>query len=73
MLFHEIKEIIKEIRGGQPVIMADDESRENEGDIIFPAQFVTSEKVNLMMKEARGLICVPLTEERVQDRSTGQR
>ena len=65
MPFHRIEEIIEEIRQGRLVIMADDESRENEGDIIFAAPFVTPEKVNFMMKEARGLICVPLTQERI--------
>ena len=48
------------------IIMADDESRENEGDLIFAAQFVTPDKINFMMKEARGLICVPLAEERIE-------
>ncbi len=66
MPFDKIKEIIEDIRQGRPVIMADDESRENEGDLIFAAQFVTPEKINLMMKEARGLICVPLTEKRAK-------
>lgn len=66
MPFHKIEEIIEEIRQGRRVIMTDDESRENEGDVIFAAQFVTPEKVNFMMKEARGLICVPLTEERIE-------
>lgn len=64
--FNPIREIIEDIRQGRMVIMADDESRENEGDLIFPAQFVTPEKVNFMMKEGRGLICVPLTDERVE-------
>ncbi|MBI4115032.1 MAG: bifunctional 3,4-dihydroxy-2-butanone-4-phosphate synthase/GTP cyclohydrolase II [Candidatus Omnitrophica bacterium] len=66
MSFHSIKEIVEEIREGRIVIMTDDESRENEGDLIFAAQFVTSEKVNFMMKEGRGLICVPLAEERIE-------
>lgn len=66
MRFSEIEEIVEEIRQGRIVIMGDDESRENEGDLIFAAQFVTPEKVNFMMKEARGLICVPLTEERIE-------
>lgn len=66
MSFHSVEEIIDQIRQGRVVIVADDESRENEGDLIFAAQFVTPEKVNLMMKEARGLICVPLTEERIE-------
>ncbi len=66
MRFNTIEEITKEIRLGRMVIIADDESRENEGDLIFAAQFVTPEKVNFMMKEGRGLICVPLTEERIE-------
>lgn len=66
MPFHPSEKMIDEIRRGKVVIMADDESRENEGDLIFAAQFVTPEKVNLMMKEARGLICVPLAEERLE-------
>ncbi len=66
MPFNKIEEIIEEVRQGRVVIMADDESRENEGDLIFAAPFVTPEKVNLMMKEARGLICVPLSEERIE-------
>lgn len=66
MPFHKIEEMIEEVRQGHMVIMADDESRENEGDLIFAAQFVTPEKVNFMMKEGRGLICVPLTEERIE-------
>ena len=61
--FNSIEELIEEIASGRMVIMADDESRENEGDLIFAAQFVTPEKVNFMMKEARGLICVPLADE----------
>lgn len=66
MRFNQIEEIIQEIRTGKIVILADDESRENEGDLIFAAQFVTPEKVNFLMKEARGLLCVPLTEERIE-------
>lgn len=64
-MFNSIEEIIEDFKAGKQVIIADDESRENEGDLIFPAQFVTPEKVNFMMKHARGLICVPLAEERL--------
>lgn len=60
-----IQEIIDEIRAGRMVIMADDEARENEGDLIFAASAVTPEKINFMMKHGRGLICTPLTEERI--------
>ena len=66
MPFNQIEEIIEEFRNGHIVIMTDDESRENEGDLIFAAPFVTPEKINFMMKEGRGLICVPLTEERIK-------
>ena len=66
MQFNRIEEIIEEIRQGHLVILADDESRENEGDLIFSAQFVTPEKVNFLMKEGKGLICVPLAEERIE-------
>lgn len=65
-MFHPIEEIIEEIQAGRIVIMADDESRENEGDLIFAAQAVTPEKVNFMMKFGRGLICVPVDEERIE-------
>ena len=63
--FNSTEELIGDIREGRFVILVDDESRENEGDLIFAAQFVTPEKINFMMKEARGLICVPLPDERL--------
>jgi 3,4-dihydroxy 2-butanone 4-phosphate synthase/GTP cyclohydrolase II len=66
MHFSKIEEIIEEIRQGRMVIMADDESRENEGDLVFAASAVNPEKVNFMMKHGRGLICVPITEERME-------
>ena len=54
---------IELFRNGHPIILVDDEDRENEGDIAIPAQFVTTELVNFMVSEARGLVCVPMTEE----------
>ena len=57
-----VPEIIDEIRAGRMVILVDDEDRENEGDLIFAAEFVTPEKINFMAKHGRGLICMPLTE-----------
>ncbi|MBI3306314.1 MAG: 3,4-dihydroxy-2-butanone-4-phosphate synthase, partial [Candidatus Omnitrophica bacterium] len=66
MQFNTIEEIIEEIRAGRMVIMADDQARENEGDIIFAASAVTAEKVNFLITHARGLICVPMTEERIE-------
>lgn len=65
MKFDRIEDLITDIAQGRFVILVDDESRENEGDLIFAAQFVTPDKINFMMKEARGLICVPLPDERL--------
>ena len=62
-----IKEAIEAIKNGEVIIVVDDESRENEGDFICAAQKITPEIVNFMTKEGRGLICVPLSEERCQD------
>jgi len=67
MQLNTIEEIIEDVRQGRMVVMADDENRENEGDLIFAASAVTPDKVNFMMKHGRGLICVPLTEDRLQD------
>ena len=64
MKISPVEEIIEEIKAGRMVIMADDESRENEGDLILAGTAVTPEKVNFMIKYGRGLICVPVTEER---------
>ncbi len=63
--FDSIEDLISEIAKGHFVIVVDDESRENEGDLIFAAQFVSPQKVNFMMKEGRGLICVPLPDDRL--------
>jgi len=59
-----IDEAIAEIRAGRPVILVDDEDRENEGDYTIAAQFCTPEHVNFMITNVRGLICVPMTEGR---------
>jgi 3,4-dihydroxy 2-butanone 4-phosphate synthase/GTP cyclohydrolase II len=55
-------EIIDEIRAGHIVVLVDDEDRENEGDLVFAADFVTPEKVNFLATHGRGLICMPLTQ-----------
>ena len=62
-----IEEAIEDIREGKFVIVVDDEDRENEGDFIIAAEKVTPEKVNFMMKHGRGVLCVPITEERCQE------
>ncbi|MBI3374751.1 MAG: 3,4-dihydroxy-2-butanone-4-phosphate synthase [Betaproteobacteria bacterium] len=58
-----IAEIIAEIRAGNTVVLVDDEDRENEGDLVFAADFVTAEKINFLAKHGRGLICMPVAEE----------
>ena len=60
-----IKEAIEEYQHGRFVIIVDDEERENEGDLTLPAEFVTPESINFMAKYGRGLVCMPLTPERV--------
>ncbi|MFQ5581925.1 MAG: bifunctional 3,4-dihydroxy-2-butanone-4-phosphate synthase/GTP cyclohydrolase II [Mariprofundaceae bacterium] len=57
------EELIEELRAGRMIILADDEDRENEGDIVMAAEWVTPEAVNFMATHARGLICLALTEE----------
>src|SRR5262245_40833973 len=57
-----ISEIIAAIRGGEIVILVDDEDRENEGDLVFAAEFVSAEKINFLAKHGRGLICMSITE-----------
>ncbi len=65
--FSTIEQILADIRAGKMVIITDDADRENEGDLICAAQCATAETVNFMAKHARGLICVPITEERAQN------
>ncbi|MCF7869696.1 MAG: bifunctional 3,4-dihydroxy-2-butanone-4-phosphate synthase/GTP cyclohydrolase II [Candidatus Omnitrophica bacterium] len=62
-MINTIEEVIQDIKNGKPVIVVDDESRENEGDIVIAAQFATPKIINFMIKEARGLVCVPLTKK----------
>src|SRR3546814_11337779 len=59
-----IEEIIEDAREGRPGVIVDAEDRENEGDVIIPAQFATPTQINFMAKHARGLICVSMTEDR---------
>jgi 3,4-dihydroxy 2-butanone 4-phosphate synthase/GTP cyclohydrolase II len=61
-----IEEIIEDARNGRPYILVDAEDRENEGDVIIPAQFATPEQINFMAKHARGLICLSITGERAR-------
>ena len=60
------EELIEEARNGRMFILVDDEDRENEGDLIIPAQFATPDAINFMARYARGLICLALTQQRVE-------
>ena len=66
MAFNTIPEILDDIRAGRMVVILDDEDRENEGDIVMAAQRVRPEDVNFMVREARGLLCLTLTEQRTR-------
>ena len=62
-----IEQAIEDIRKGKMVIVVDDEDRENEGDLVMAAEKADTEKVNFMIKKARGLVCVPMEEERLDE------
>jgi len=68
--FHDIKspipEIIEEARNGRLFVLVDDEARENEGDLVIPAQMATPAAINFMAKHGRGLVCLALTHARVE-------
>ena len=63
MALSPIPEVLDELRAGKPIVLVDDEDRENEGDLVYAAEKVTPEAVNFMLKEARGILCVALTGE----------
>ncbi|MER3419332.1 MAG: bifunctional 3,4-dihydroxy-2-butanone-4-phosphate synthase/GTP cyclohydrolase II [Chloroflexota bacterium] len=62
-----VEEAIEEFRAGRFLIIVDDEDRENEGDLVLPAEVVTPDAINFMAKHGRGLICMPMTEERLDE------
>jgi 3,4-dihydroxy 2-butanone 4-phosphate synthase/GTP cyclohydrolase II len=64
MSFNTIPDILDDIRAGRMVVILDDEDRENEGDLIMAAEKVRPEDINFMVREARGLVCLTLTEQR---------
>lgn len=66
MSFNSVEEVLEEIRRGKMVIVVDDEDRENEGDLVMAAEMVTPESINFMATYGKGMICCPLTEERVR-------
>ena len=63
MSFSPIAEILDELKLGKPIVLVDDEDRENEGDIVYAAEKVTPQAINFMLTHARGLICLALTGE----------
>jgi 3,4-dihydroxy 2-butanone 4-phosphate synthase/GTP cyclohydrolase II len=66
MPFSTVQECLHDLQMGKPIILMDNEDRENEGDLVMASQFVTPEWINFMAKEARGLICTPITKERAE-------
>src|SRR6201998_1014871 len=65
--FATVEEAVEDIRQGRMIVLVDDEDRENEGDLAMAAEKITPEAINFMAKYARGLICLPLTEERCDE------
>lgn len=66
MSLNTIPELIEDIKSGKAVILVDDEDRENEGDLVVAADYITPQMVNFMAMEARGLICLSLTSEQIE-------
>lgn len=60
-------ELIEEARAGRMIVLVDDEGRENEGDLVIPAQFATPDAINFMARHARGLVCLAMTRARVEE------
>jgi len=67
MKFNTIPEIIKDLRKGRMVVIVDDEDRENEGDLVIAADFVTPSAINFIIKHARGLVCMPMEGDRLDE------
>ncbi|MBN1587295.1 MAG: 3,4-dihydroxy-2-butanone-4-phosphate synthase, partial [Candidatus Omnitrophica bacterium] len=70
--FHPISEILKDLQAGRMVIVVDDEDRENEGDLVVAAEHATPEAVNFMATHGRGLICVPMEAQRLDELGLSQ-
>ena len=63
--FTDVETALEEIRAGRMIVLVDDEDRENEGDLMMAAEFATPDAINFMAKYGRGLVCLTLTEERL--------
>lgn len=70
-IFATIEEAIEDIKNGKMIIVVDDENRENEGDLLCSAEKITAEMVNFMISKARGLVCVPMTHEKLKALNIG--
>jgi len=66
MEFSKIEDAINDVKRGKFVIVVDDENRENEGDLVLAAEKATADKINYMIKNARGLVCMPIIRERLE-------
>src|SRR3954454_17361039 len=69
--FTNVPDAIEEIRAGRMIVVVDDEDRENEGDLTLAAEKVTPEAINFMAKYGRGLVCLAMTEERLEHLNIG--
>src|SRR6266852_9612 len=69
--FAEIEKSLRELRSGRMIVIADDEHRENEGDLVIAAEMVTPDVINFMATYARGLICLAMTGERLDQLELG--
>ena len=67
MPFCTVEEAISDIQAGRFIVILDDENRENEGDLMMAAEKVTPDAINFMARHARGLICMPMTAERLAE------
>lgn len=66
-VFDSIEDAVNDLKQGRPIIVVDDEDRENEGDLIALAELTTPDVINFMISEARGLVCAPITQERAEE------
>ncbi len=66
MSFATIPEVIEDLKKGKPIVLVDDEDRENEGDIVYAAEFCDAKAINFMVRHARGVVCLALTEDRCE-------
>lgn len=70
--FNTIEEAIEDIKNGKVIVVVDDEDRENEGDLLIAAEMATTENINFMAKHGRGLICMPIIKERLEELNINQ-